>query len=340
MKLMPRNILIVLIMFVCGNAVAQDPSFSQFFSSPLNINPALTAQINAKWRVITNLRDQWIGPASPYASGTISYDTKALQKQMSESSVFGIGGMLMYNSSMRGIHKASFGSLNLSYNILLADDENQHRIGIGVGGIYGNKTVDFSRLYFAEQFIGTGFDQNLPTGEPALANMKPYISSTVGVLYSISNLSSNFDVGASLFHINKPRQTFLEDEYQYLPMRYVAHANFETYLTEDILLNTNAIYQQQSKTNYFSVGGALGYYLTNDYFNESDVLVNAGLWYWSNNAIVPYFGFSYSNFQVGLSYDITISKLRQANPKPKTFEISLVLRGDKKNEGVIYCPWK
>ena len=321
-------------------ACGQDPSFSQFFSSPLNINPALTARINSKWRVIANLRDQWIGPASPYASGTISYDTRALEKYMSENTVFGIGGMLMHNQSMRGIHKASFGSLNLSYNVLLASGDADHRIGIGIGGIYGNKTVDFNRLYFAEQFIGTGFDQNLPSGESALSEMKPYLSSSAGVIYSLTSTTSNLDVGAAAFHLNKPKQTFMQDENQYLPLRYVVHANFETYLNDVFLLTTNGIYQQQAKTNYFSVGGALGYYLSSDYFSQKDVLVSAGLWYWSNNAIVPYFGLAYDNFQVGLSYDMTISKLRQATPRPKTFEISLILRGDKKNEGVIWCPWK
>src|SRR6476661_6794197 len=172
MKLKLPLLMLVTLVTLTTALQAQDPAFSQFFSSPLNINPALTARINSKWRVISNLRDQWIGPASPYASGTISYDTKALENQLSENNVFGIGGMLMYNSSMRGIHKSAFGSINLSYNVLLADDEAQHRLGIGVGGIFGNKTVDFSRLYFAEQFVGNGFDQNLPTGEPALANMK------------------------------------------------------------------------------------------------------------------------------------------------------------------------
>src|SRR5215217_2295052 len=103
-----------------GFAFAQDPSFSQFFSSPLNINPALTANINSKWRVISNLRDQWIGPASPYTTGTISYDTRALEKQMSENTRLGLGGMLMYNQSMRGILKGSFASFNSSYNVLIA----------------------------------------------------------------------------------------------------------------------------------------------------------------------------------------------------------------------------
>lgn len=335
-----RHFLLIFFLISGASAFSQDPSFSQFFSSPLNINPALTAQIHSKWRAIANIRDQWIGPASPYASATISYDTRALEKQMSENTVFGVGGMLMYNSSMRGIHKASFASLNFSYNVLLASGDFDHRIGIGIGGIYGNKTVDFSRLYFAEQFTGTGFDQNLPHGEPALANMKPYFSSTAGVIYSITGTYSNFDIGAAAFHLNKPKQTFLEDPYQYIPLRYVIHSNFETNLTDEFLLNVNGIYQRQSATNYFSIGGALGYYLTKDYSAGTDVLMNVGLWYWSNNAIVPYVGFSYKEFQVGLSYDVTISKLRQATPRPKTFEISLILRGIKKNEGVIYCPWK
>jgi type IX secretion system PorP/SprF family membrane protein len=340
MKLKRIIILTIVLVVQATMVLGQDPSFSQFFSSPLNINPALTARINAKWRVISNIRDQWIGPASPYASATISYDTRALEKQMSENTVFGVGGMLMYNSSMRGIHKASFASLNLSYNVLLSEGDFEHRIGIGIGGIYGNKSVDFSRLYFANQFMGTGFDQNLPHGEPALANMKPYLSSSAGFLYSITGTQSNFDIGAAAFHLNKPKQTFLEDPFQFIPLRYAIHTNFETYLNDVFILNTNAIYQRQAATNYFSVGGALGYYLTNEYFGEADILMNVGLWYWSNNALVPYLGFSYKEFQVGLSYDITISKLRQATPRPKTFEISLILRGNKKNEGVIYCPWK
>ena len=63
-------------MVVITCSYGQDPSFSQFFSSPLNINPALTGNINADWRMIANFRDQWIGPASPYATGSISYDMK------------------------------------------------------------------------------------------------------------------------------------------------------------------------------------------------------------------------------------------------------------------------
>ena len=93
----------------------QDPSFSQFFSSPLNINPALTANINADWRMISNLRDQWIGPASPYITGTVSFDRKILQNKIpnvAEKNVIGIGGMLMFDHAMAGVVKSTYASLN------------------------------------------------------------------------------------------------------------------------------------------------------------------------------------------------------------------------------------
>src|SRR5829696_5054919 len=165
---------------------AQDPNFAQFFSSPLNINPALTGNINGDWRMISNFRDQWIGPASPYVTGTISYDRKILQDKMPgvpEKRTFGIGGMLMYDYAMAGVQKSSYASLNLSYAVVISEGETKHSIGVGFGAIYGRRYIDYTRVDFEEQFNGGGFDTNLPTGEAALSNMKPYFSSSAGLTY-------------------------------------------------------------------------------------------------------------------------------------------------------------
>src|SRR5688572_27094227 len=201
---------------------AQDPSFSQFFSSPLNINPALTGNINGDWRIISNMRTQWIGPASPYNTGTVSYDSKIFQNKIAnvveEKGTFGVGAMLMYDQAFAGIQKSTYGSLNLSYSMVLANNEsNVQRLGVGFGAIYGRRYIDFGRLDFEEQFTGNGFDTNLPTGEYALSNMKPYFSASTGLTYSIKSEKSNLDMGVAAFHVNKPKQTFLEDEHQVLP---------------------------------------------------------------------------------------------------------------------------
>ena len=187
MKTRKRIVAIIFSLILGESLNAQDPSFSQFFSSPLNINPALTANINADWRLITNFRDQWIGPASPYVTGTVSYDSKIMQNKIpnveTENNIMGMGGMLMFDYAMGGIVKSTYASFNLSYNIKLSEtDNNKHRLGLGFGAIYGRRHVDFSRVDFEEQFTGFGFNRSLPTGETALSNMKPYFSASAGIV--------------------------------------------------------------------------------------------------------------------------------------------------------------
>ncbi len=329
-----------ILMLIVQSSIAQDPSFSQFFSSPLNINPALTGNINGDWRVIANFRDEWIGPASPYVTGTASFDKKIMQKNIpnvSENNIMGIGGMMMYDNAMSGIVKSIYASFNLSYSIKLSESEEYaHRLALGFGATYGHRSIDYSRLDFEEQFTGNGFNTSLPTGETALSNMKGYVSANTGILYSYTTERSNLDLGVAAYHVNRPKQTFLKDQNQILAMRKVAHANFETFLNDRIVLNANAIYQSQTTTYYFSVGGALGYYLG----DEAGTLLTGGLWYWSKNALIPYVGLSYKDYQFGLSYDITTSKLNQAARKPSTWELSLILRGRQKATGIIPCPWK
>ncbi|MES1225285.1 MAG: PorP/SprF family type IX secretion system membrane protein, partial [Bacteroidota bacterium] len=305
--------------------------------------------------------NQWIGPSSPYTTGTISFDSKLFQNvagnYVDENTRVGIGGMMMYDQAMEGVLKSNYASFNASGNIRIKegrslelngarirhnskikmDEGAEHRLGIGLGVIYGHKRVDYSKLTFGEQFTGFGFDTNLPTGEAALSSMKGYISTSAGILYSYINENSNLDIGVAAFHFNKPMLTALNDENQYLATRYVIHGNYETFVASNVILNTNGIYQYQSGASYFSVGGALGYYLPND---NQDIILNAGLWYWSKNAVIPYLGFAYGNFQVGLTYDVTISDLKQSPRKPKTFELCLIIRGNSKPNGIIPSPWK
>ena len=332
--------IVMIILFMNASAHAQDPSFSQFFSSPLNINPALTANINADWRAISNFRSQWIGPASPYITGTVSFDSKIMQHKIpgvfEEGNRLGVGGMFMTDYAMSGIVKSNYASVNLSYNIKLSEGTAIHRLGAGFGAIYGNKNIDFGRLDFEEQFTGYGFNVNLPTGEAALSNMKPYISSSTGLVYSVTTEKSNIDLGVAAFHLNNPKQTFLEDRNQYIPMRKVVHGNYERFLTDYVVLNINAIYQFQRQAKYYSFGTAVGYYIP----NQKNTMLTGGVWYWSKNAVIPYLGLTYNDFQFGFSYDATISKLKEANPKPSTWELSLIVRGVKNPTRIIPCPWK
>jgi type IX secretion system PorP/SprF family membrane protein len=237
---------------------------------------------------------------------------------------------------MDGIVKSNYASLNLSYSIKLSEDPSIHRLTAGFGGSYGKRFVDFSRLTFEEQFTGFGFNTSLPTGEMALSNMKGNFSANSGLTYSIRSQKRNLDVGIAGFHLNKPKQTFLKDENERLAVRKVIHANFETYINDFLVLNTNAIYQNQARAKYYSAGASLGYF----FGEQQDMMFNAGMWYWSKNAVIPYIGLVYNNMQFGFSYDVTISSLREARRKPNTWEFSFIIRGVKDPTNIIPCPWK
>lgn len=318
---------------------SQDPSFSQFFSSPLNINPAMSGIINSDWRAVSNLRSQWSGPTSPYQTATISCEGTILKDMVTENSWFAGGIMLMNDKAMDGALTGNYASLNTTFNLQIGESYNGtvHRLGAAIGGIYGHRRVDYTMLNFAEQFNGRFFDINLPTGQTTLSQMKPYFSTSAGIIYSQLSDFYNLDIGGAVFHANHPKQTFLQDKNQVLPVRYVAHANLEILLNDDVVINTNAIFQKQGSANYLSVGGAVGYYLS----STENIMLNAGMWYWSKNALVPYVGFVYKKLQIGISYDLTSSKLTTASRRPHTWELSLVFRGEKKStKGIIYCPWK
>src|SRR5436190_24180956 len=50
---------LILMLCLLKDSYAQDPNFSQFFVSPLTLNPALTGKFNGDVRVAGNYRDQW-----------------------------------------------------------------------------------------------------------------------------------------------------------------------------------------------------------------------------------------------------------------------------------------
>ena len=185
MKKLKTIMTFAVVMMLSNKITAQDPSFSQFFSSPLNINPALTGNINEKWRLVSNLRSQWNGPIDPYQTGTVSFENKIFQdvvgNYVDENTRVAIGGMMMYDQVMAGAMKSNYASFNASGNIRLAarggrefetgrrvrhsnhintEGTPDQRLGVGIGIIYGNKRIDVSKLDFEEQFTGNGFNTN------------------------------------------------------------------------------------------------------------------------------------------------------------------------------------
>ncbi len=331
---MQKHALNIIAFFITLQSLqAQDPHFSQFFMAPPLVNPATSGTGSGDWHIMSNDRQQWGNAGTPFNTFSISLDAKLTGRQEGQN-VVGGDITFMADQSMDGAFKSIYASGSLAYHQRLSE---HHRLGAGLQVTYGSRRLDYSRLTFGEQFTSGGFDVSLPTGESSLSTMKPYVSMSAGLLYGYSSEYLNVDLGVAGFHLNKTSQTFINDKSRFLPVRYVGHMNLEYKASNRVLLNMNTIYQQQATQHYFSVGGSVGYDISD---GQGTTILYGGGWYRNADALYPYVSILLGSVQFGFTYDITVSQQNKGPVEPKSFEFSLIIRQSRHTPGVIPCPWK
>ncbi len=317
-----RNILIVIGVAggLCGSA--QDPHFTQFYSAPFTVNPAYTGVFEGQVRIMSNYRQQWGNAIDPFTTAILSADTKIGKGGTIGQNPFNIGLQMVNDRSMRGAFKSNYLSATASYHVQV-DQDGYKSLGAGLMASYGDRRLDFMNQSFDAQFASGGFNLSLPTGESALRNLEPFMTVGAGLLYRFDNHESGdfFDIGASVFHLNKPRQSALGDENQFIPVRYSAQISYQKYLNETSILNLRGLYQNQASVEYMLAGFSYAKLL-----GVNKEMVGAGLWYRTSDAVSPYVFVEWNKVQVGLSYDVTLSNLTKG-PKPaRSIEMSLQWR--------------
>src|SRR5688500_12258614 len=80
-KLMRKFFLMMGLIGLAATASAQDPNFSQFFVSPLTLNPAMTGKFNGDFRLAGNYRDQWPAITKAFITSTASFDMGILKSR-------------------------------------------------------------------------------------------------------------------------------------------------------------------------------------------------------------------------------------------------------------------
>jgi type IX secretion system PorP/SprF family membrane protein len=236
---------------------AQDPMFSQYWTSPLYMNPGLAGSV-AQPRIIFNSRMQWA--KLPNAFTTYSASADYLVDEW--SSAFGVlvmtdkaGSANLRNTAIHGTYASK---IRLSEGWVLSP-------AVTFG--YGSRSIDFDKLVFGDQIIHNG-----PTTDDAIGHLgnRGYFDFSSGaVIYN-----ETFWAGFSAYHINEPNYSFLGEDAK-LPMRMSAHAGFRIPIKHSVLSKSKLssiapsfVYRQQGEFTQFDIGA-------NVIFDP----VMVGLWY-------------------------------------------------------------
>lgn len=321
---------------MAGVANGQDPHFSQFFASPLTLNPALTGRFDGAVRVAGNYRNQWPTINNAFNTYTVSVDAPIFTGRLPEIDRFAVGFMAFADEQADGVLKNTYYSLSTAYQKGL-DEDGFHSVSIGFQGTYAQKRLNTNNLKFEDQLRSDGF-----TGitneifNPQNLNIN-YFDLNAGVLFSgVLAGNQNYYVGASMYHINRPKESFRGADFD-LQQRVNVHGGFYWTAGENKTIHTSILYQNQAGANETVLGGAIGFNLNND-MDYMPTTFYAGSWYRFGDALIPYIGLEFGSWRFGASYDVNTSSLKSASNSQGGFEISLIYINKKDGSVGINCP--
>lgn len=324
-----------LLLLLVNTASAQDPNFSQFFSSPLTLNPAFTGKFFGSYRIAGNYRNQWPSIEKAYTTSTVSADFHVMQDRISANDTWGVGFMGLTDNSANGAVKFNYGSVGTAYHKGL-DEDGAHQLGAGFQVTYANMLINTNLLKFEDQLTNRGFT-NVTSEIFNTGTLKSsYLDVNAGILYNGStDERNNFYLGVSMYHINRPKQYFTGAEYL-LPTRTTIHGGTYFPIGATTTLHMSGMQMFQGGTSSTMFGAALQFNASADDVKATSLYV--GTWMRFKDAIIPYVGLEFDDFRIGASYDYNSSQLKTASQNRGGIEISLIYIRRPSSDKIVNCP--
>lgn len=361
-KFLPVLLLAISVM----KAWAQDPHFSQFYMTPMYLNPALTGAFDGNYRVTALFRGQWgevlRDEAIPmYRTYTASADFRT-NKGFMKGDAFGVGAKFMGDQAGESKYGFNSGGISLAYHKSL-NQRATNFLTLGFSSSIYQQSMDFSRLQFGAQWDGTGYNPAYSSGEFSVDNRFLYWDVNAGLLWYMKldggrrggrmGGRTSIYLGASAYHLNRPVVSFLGDKSVKMNMKFVGHGGVRFPVTRRIDLQPKFIVMAQGKSietiwaadlrvlfeernpdgNNFRIGAM---------FRMVGGDANAP---WRDKrlvgeAVILNAGVVWNGIELGVAYDINVSDLISASRSRGAFEVGLAYVGAWKRRGptTIYCP--
>ena len=330
-----RRLIFIWGMMITVMLSAQDPHFSQFFSSPLTLNPAFTGKFFGAYRISGNYRNQWPTFNNAFTTTTASIDFQILKNKIIAADTWGVGVMGYSDNSANGAIKFNYASFSTAYHKGL-DEDGLHQIGAGFQVTYANTIVNTNLLTFEDQLTTGGFTGVTSEVFSSSTLNSNYIDVNAGLLYNGStNDRNNFYFGLSMYHINRPNQKFIGAEY-FLTPRTNFHAGGYFAIGETTTMHLSALQMFQGGFSETMVGGAVQ--LNTNPNDSKSTSLYVGTWMRFNDAIIPYIGVEFGDYRLGASYDYNSSLIRTATQNRGGIEISLIYIRRPSTDRPVNCP--
>lgn len=332
MKIKIRSYSFLIALLVCSiQGIAQDVHFSQFGQTPQLINPGATGVFDGAVRGIMNYRTQWGAFGNAYNTYAASFDMP-ISKRSSREAYFGIGANFYKDVAGASDFGNFLGSVSFSGILPIKD---AHTISLGLQGGLGQYSANLAKLTWGSQFNGEEFDTQLSSNETFTRQAPKYFDLGAGLFYEFKNSSaefigsdiSSFNLGVAGYHLNKPKQDFLSDTEDEIPMKLIAQfsGTFDIRGTK-VALVPSMFYAMQGPYRETTPGMLLKLRLGSStkytgFFKEGAIYF--GGHYRLKDAIIPQVYLEFTDYMIGVSYDYNNSALSSVTGGNGGIEISV-----------------
>lgn len=326
--------LAVVLLVLAGSKTMQaqvDPHFSQYYTYPSWLNPALTGVFDGELRGAAIYRSQWGNITTPFSTPGISVD-------MNTNRNINFGLSALRQKAGDGGFNYTTAYANIAYTGVRLGAEGLQRFVFGMQAGLIQRRFDMTKMTFGDQWNPiTGFNPGSTSADQFNRNSTSSLDVGAGLLFydAQPGKKANFYGGVSVSHLTRPTDQFSATGDAKFPVRYTTHAGTRIALNDQFSLTPNALYLRQGTASETMVGA----YGELKAAPELNLMLGAN--YRFKDAIAPYFGINYKNLMIGMSYDINTSDLGKMANGSRSFEISLSIisrKSAKTPEAEFVCP--
>lgn len=286
-------ILIIITQFKVG--IAQDSQFSQFYASPLYLAPSFAGSTDGD-RIAANYRSQWPSLTKAFQTYALSYDHYFPHLNS------GVG-LLLYREQA-GASNLATTNIGLAYSYKF-QFRSGWQVSPGLSFFYTQRSLDFNDLIFGDDLESPDTDG---TAEIPILENKADIDAS----FSVLAFNKNYWFGFTWDRMLKPNRSLTgdisQDPYKFTIYGGTKFTIFDRYnWSSGQSLSPSFLFKMQDQYSQLDLGL---------YWYQMPLVI--GIWYRgipvfkelaSNDALAFLVGFKIDQFNIGYSYDLTISKL-------------------------------
>ncbi|MBU0766080.1 MAG: PorP/SprF family type IX secretion system membrane protein [Bacteroidetes bacterium] len=300
---------------------AQDIHFSQFYLTPLTLNPALTGHYDADWRIMHNYRNQWnaIMPV-PFQTISLGFD----RQMYLHNEKFSGGIFMIYDNSGSAVLTVAKIFLSFAWHKKIG----QSYLHLGIQGGPVMKSINSGNLTYPSQWSidSRDFVSSLPSQEGSHGEQIIYPDLNFGVMWSKNLKSFKPEIGVSLFHLTMPQEAFFGGNNR-LPIRSAVYAAIRIDVGKKLFFKPHLLYMGHKKATDLVGGTNFGLYLGDNRIKMRTVYIGAMV---RNNftsemdAGIGIIGCTFDHLEIGFSYDVNVSSLHSATGYRGAFEVAII----------------